>query len=226
MSIKFGIKNLDEKLEGGLPENSSVLVIGGAGFGKSIICNQFIYQGLKEGEAAIYITFEAPPKKIKNQMKKFGWDIEGKIIIFIDAYSWKTGGVENKYAINDIADLNEFIIKVLEAIRELENKKLKRAAVDCLSELFSYVPSDLAVKFITNLLAKLKIKAKTTQLLTLEKGVHDPTIIANLEMITDGTIDLNMKGNERFLRLTKMKGVKHTSEWMKFEITDKGIFLK
>lgn len=225
MRVKVGIKDLDEKLEGGLPENSSVLVIGGVDFGKTILCNQFIYQGLKQGEAAIYISFEAPPKKIRDQMKKFGWDIEGKIIIFIDAYSWKTGGVENKYAINDIADLNEFIIKVLEAIRELTNKNLKRSAVDCLSELFTYIPSDLALKFITNLLAKLEIKAKTTQLLTLEKGVHEPNIVASLEMITDGTIDLDMRENERFLRLTRMKDIK-SSEWMKFEITDKGIILK
>ena len=45
--VKTGINGLDELIEGGFPEKSITLVSGSPGAGKSIMCFQFIYQGIQ-----------------------------------------------------------------------------------------------------------------------------------------------------------------------------------
>ncbi|RLF77630.1 hypothetical protein DRN32_07675 [Thermococci archaeon] len=222
MRVETGIEGLDKLIEGGFPEKSSILLLGPAGSGRTTFSNQFLYHGLEKGEAAIYILFNAPPQQVKEEMKKFGWNIEGKIIIFIDVYSWRTGGSEEKYVINDPTDLNTFNIAVSQAIKELEGKNLKRCSIDSLSTLFLYVPSDLCIRFSSVLLAKLK-KAGTTQLVIIDKGAHDEKILASLNSITDGTIELDIRDGERVMRVARMRATKHPLEPFRFRITDKGI---
>lgn len=219
--LETGIEGLDKYVEGGFPPNTSILLIGPPGSGRTTFCNQFIYHGLEIGQAAIYITFDAPPQQIKSYMKKFGWNIEGKVIIFIDVYSWKTGGIIEKYTISDPADLNAFNIVVSRAIKELENMNLKRCAIDSLSTLFLYVPEDLCIRFASIILAKLK-RAGTTQLVVINKDMHSEKVMASLEAITDGTVELGVNPfGERTLEIKRMYATKHSLKTLKFKIIDK-----
>ncbi|MDI6806397.1 MAG: ATPase domain-containing protein [Candidatus Aenigmarchaeota archaeon] len=228
MRVKTYIKGFDEKLEGGFPQNSSILIFGSPGSGKTTFCNQFIYNGLKKGEAALYITFYAPPRVIKDRMKKFGWNIEGKIIIFIDVYSWKAGGIRvDKYTIREPSDLNEFNIKVSEAIKELKNKNLKRCTIDSLSTLFLYVPTDLALKFTSVLLGKFKLN-DITQTIVIEGGVHDQATLNALDAMSDGCVELAYSEmlQKRIMRIRRMVNTKHSLEWFGFQISNKGIVME
>lgn len=223
--VRTYIKNFDEKIEGGFPKPSAIMVLGPPGSGKTTFCNQFIYNGLKKGEAALYITFYATPREIKDRMKKFGWEIEGKIIVFIDAYSWKAGGeLVDKYVIRQPTDLNEFNIKVSEAIREYKEKNLKRCTIDSLSQLFLYVPADLALRFTSVLLGKLKLN-DITSTVVVEGGMHDQTTLNALNTLTDGCIELGYSEmlQKRIMRIARMVNTKHELDWFGFEITDKGV---
>ena len=98
MRVDTGIKNFNEKMGGGFSENSAILLVGQPGTGKTTFCNQFIYQGVKQNEAALYVVFNAPPEEAKSGLKKMGWRLEGDLILFIDVYSWQAGGVKkDKY---------------------------------------------------------------------------------------------------------------------------------
>src|SRR3989338_1154034 len=74
--LKTGIPGLDELIEGGFPEGSSILLSGAAGTGKSIFCLQYLYYGAKElGEPGVYITLEEGPHNLWWNMQRFKWDL-------------------------------------------------------------------------------------------------------------------------------------------------------
>ena len=71
--VKTGIKGFDELIEGGFPKNSSILVCGGPGCGKTIFASEFIYNGAKKyNEKGMYVSFEQNSDSIKNQARQFG----------------------------------------------------------------------------------------------------------------------------------------------------------
>ncbi|MCS7106348.1 MAG: hypothetical protein NZ942_03460 [Candidatus Aenigmarchaeota archaeon] len=229
MRVPTGIENLDKKIEGGIPEFSSILLVGPPGSGKTTFCNQFIYKGLSQNEAAIYILFNAPPEEVKRSMERFGWHIEGKIIVFIDVYSWQVGGIEkDTYIINNPADLNEFNIKISQAIKDLQDKNLKRCCIDAISTLYLYVPKDLCTKFSSVLFAKLK-SSKITSISTVEKDVIEQKDVVTLEALTDGTIELGFDPTaytQRVMWIRRLKDTKLPTEALRFVITDKGIVVE
>jgi predicted ATP-dependent serine protease len=58
--VSSGIPELDEKLEGGFPENSTIAIIGAFGTGKSTFGMQFLNSGLQNGEHCILISLDDP----------------------------------------------------------------------------------------------------------------------------------------------------------------------
>ncbi len=71
-----GIPGLDQLIEGGIPKGFNFLVVGRPGTGKTILGLQYLYEGAKIGENGLYITVDAYSNLIREQGKKFGWDIE------------------------------------------------------------------------------------------------------------------------------------------------------
>jgi len=65
--VKTGINGLDRLFSnGGYPEGSTILVLGGPGSGKSIFGMQYIYKGAVEyGEPGVFLTLDEPPEKIQ-----------------------------------------------------------------------------------------------------------------------------------------------------------------
>ncbi|RLE59540.1 MAG: KaiC domain-containing protein, partial [Thermoprotei archaeon] len=56
--VKSGIPGLDEILNGGIPRRNIVLLSGGPGTGKSIMGQQFLYNGLLQGEPGVLVALE------------------------------------------------------------------------------------------------------------------------------------------------------------------------
>jgi len=75
MRLPTGIPGFDELIEGGLEENSTNVVVGSAGAGKTIFALQFLYNGITEYQQnGLYISFEERQDKSYNHCKNFGWD--------------------------------------------------------------------------------------------------------------------------------------------------------
>ncbi len=221
MRVPTGIPKFDEALEGGLPERASILLIGIPGAGKTTFCNQFIYEGLKNGEGAIYITLNAAPDEVINNMKSFGWDVSGKPLRFIDAYSWQMGKEEGKDVVNP-ANLTNFTIAITKALTEMKNQNVRRVVVDSISTMFLFVPKDLCLRFISMLSARLK-GVGITELITVEEGMHTPDVITALNSLTDGTIYFSMEGDKRTIKINRMKETKTLPVNLNFKISEKGI---
>ena len=74
--VKTGVVGLDDLIEGGIPKGSVVLIAGSPGTGKTIFGLQFLVEGIKSGEKALYISFEENRLAIVDQAKQFGWDLD------------------------------------------------------------------------------------------------------------------------------------------------------
>ena len=74
--IKTGIPGFDELFTHGIPIDSSVLIEGGPGSGKTIFCLQICYNQCKQGKKVLYMSFEEPEDRLLKHMKEFGWDPE------------------------------------------------------------------------------------------------------------------------------------------------------
>ena len=73
--VKTGIDGFDELINGGIPRGNLVVVTGSCGTGKTTFVLQSLYNALKNGETAIYISFEQSSDKIRKFMKRnYGWD--------------------------------------------------------------------------------------------------------------------------------------------------------
>lgn len=76
MLVRSGIAGFDGLLHGGLYRNSSILVTGAPGTGKTTFGLEFIYKGITEmHEPGIIITFEEFPEQIYRDAANYGWDL-------------------------------------------------------------------------------------------------------------------------------------------------------
>jgi circadian clock protein KaiC len=59
--LKTGVQGLDQLMDGGIPQGYSVLVAGPSGSGKTVLSNQFLVEGVRNGENGIVAVFEKRP---------------------------------------------------------------------------------------------------------------------------------------------------------------------
>ena len=73
--VPTGIPGFDELVQGGFEKNSSIIIIGGAGTGKTTFILQYLYNGVvKYDQPGVFLSFEEPKDKLYKHMKLFGWD--------------------------------------------------------------------------------------------------------------------------------------------------------
>ena len=216
--IKTGIINLDPLIDGGFKKNSTNLVAGGAGTGKTIFAIQFLVEGLLRGESVIYVTFEEKKQTLYEDMLEFGWDLakyekQGKFILL----EYKPEQV--KQLITEGGGILENII---------EKSKAKRLVIDSISSFSLLYKDELAKKESALALFELIDKWDCTALLTAQDETdREDVISAALEFEVDGIILLyhvKTKGvRKRAMEIMKMRGTKIPEKTMSIDITSKGI---
>lgn len=65
--LSMGVPVLDEMLGGGLPAGYSMLLVGPAGSGKTILSTEFLAEGVRQGETALIAVFEKSPGQMMNE---------------------------------------------------------------------------------------------------------------------------------------------------------------
>ena len=80
--IPMYIQGLDEQMEGGIPEGHVNLIAGTAGTMKSTIAFNVLYNEVKKGKIALYVSLEQSCNSLLNHMVNVGYDLS-KVNIFI-----------------------------------------------------------------------------------------------------------------------------------------------
>jgi len=229
--VKSGIPGLDEILNGGIPRRNIVLLSGGPGTGKSIMGQQFLYNGLLQGEPGILVALEEHPVQIRVNMAQFGWhvkDFEQRgLFAIVDAF---TGGIgeaakRERYVVRSVDDIGELIDVIRDAIRDLS---AKRVVIDSVTTLYMTKPviARNVVMQLKRVLSGLGCTSiLVSQVSVTERGFGGPGV----EHAADGIIRLDLdeiRGElKRSIIVWKMRGTRHSMRRHPFEITNRGIVI-
>ena len=74
--VYTNIPNFDKLVNGGFEKNTTNLLVGGSGGGKTIFATQFLVEAMKKGEKCLYVTFEEKKAQFYSNMIHFGWDLQ------------------------------------------------------------------------------------------------------------------------------------------------------
>jgi circadian clock protein KaiC len=75
--LHTGVEGLDEVLAEGLPCNCFYLIQGDPGSGKTTLALQFLLEGVRRGEKALYITLSETKEELLKVARSHGWSLEG-----------------------------------------------------------------------------------------------------------------------------------------------------
>lgn len=219
--INTGISNFDSFIEGGFIKNSTNLLVGGSGSGKSIFALQFLMQGIKHNEKCLYVTFEEKKHEFYTNMLRFGWDLEklerqGKFFFL-------------EYTPEKVRTMLEEGGGAIENIVLTEN--ITRMVIDSITSFELLFSEDIEKRSSALALFSLIRKWDCTVLLTYE-GSPSPTRMPSsriLDFESDSIILLHFvmgeRQRERFLEILKMRGTTHSLAIHSFSIEKSGIVI-
>jgi circadian clock protein KaiC len=224
--VPTGIKGFDNLVEGGFPKNSSILVCGGPGCGKTIFAMEFLVNGAtKFKEKGLYVSFEQRADSMENQAAQFGWNTKAlEKSGFLKILSTPASKI-TKNSLNEVKDY-------------VRKNKIKRLVIDSLSTLvinapIYTAPSEMAVedvvgqnivfsppvigdyvakRFIYQLIEDLRNLDCTTILIS-EAGEKSEYITRDTlsEFACDGVVILSLQEilNMRRLQIRKLRSTIH-----------------
>jgi circadian clock protein KaiC len=219
--VPSGIKGLDQMIDGGFPKNSSIMVRGGTGTGKTILCLQYLFNGAQEqDDAGVFISFAESRRAIHDHGKRFGWDLEklekrNKLVII-------------RYEPHEVMKvMEEGGGSIRDTIEAIGTKRLVIDSISAYEMLFEQ---------------RYKANESVLSLFELLRGWNATTLVTaetpitpsgqgkeRVGFLSDGIINLYYlrHGSKRIraLEVIKMRDTAHTDEVKKFTIGKNGVVI-
>ena len=211
--VKSGIPGLDRITDGGLNKNSSVVIIGSTGAGKTTFATQFIRRGLIEGKECIFISLDENKEQIIRDALDMGWEeilyyIQEEKLVFVDASG---------------KEFSTFIKKELPDFVSSWKSANARVAIDPLTPVVWANPARYTQRELLSFMLK-ELRKVGTLVATLEE--HGPPDLSSPETVipmylADSVIHLKYRAGENFnrmIKVVKMRGSRHSEEYYKYRI--------
>lgn len=222
--VKAGIAGLDYILRGGLPKNRLYLIQGDPGTGKTTMGMQFILEGLRNGEACLYVTLSESAEELRSAAASHGWSLNDVVIEDL-TISGDSLSAESNYTVfhPSEVELDETTRIVLDQVEKI---KPTRLVFDSLSEMRMLASDSLRFRRQILALKQYFIQKECTVMLLDDKTSEFSD--RQLESIAHGVINLSYVppeyGKQRHtMRVTKMRGVNFQSGAHDFNIGTGGI---
>lgn len=214
-----GVPGLDEVLGGGIPTGDAVMLVGPAGSGKTTFATQFIFEGLRAGEAVVVAIFEEHPEEYLARSRARGYDIEEAI---------GSGKLSLIYLRPLDLSVDETLTAILEAVDEID---ASRVVIDSLSGFEIALAPSFREDFKESIYRLVGALTRTciTVFMTYENSGGFPDMGVTTEKVSFITDDIIMQrfveiGGElrRILAVVKMRGSEHSHDFRTYEITANG----
>lgn len=215
-----GIAGLDEILRGGLPPHQMYLIQGDPGAGKTTLAFQFLLEGVRRGEKALYVTLSASARDLDRVARSHGWDIAA-----IDVYEqFRTAAAAETTVFRPSeVELARTVQAILTAIEE---RQPDRAVIDSLVEI--RLLADSALRYRKQILTlKDFFRDREITALVLDDRTAS-SAEAEVQGLAEGVIRLAVSaptyGNtRRSLEVIKMRSVAFRGGSHDFAIAKGGI---
>lgn len=128
-----GIPGLDEVLHGGLTAGRLYLINGEPGAGKTTFALQYLMQGVKDGETALYVTLGETADELRATATAHGWSLDGiEIVELIDNERDLLADSDLTMYHPSEVELHETSKRIIEAVERIAPRRM---VLDSLSEL-------------------------------------------------------------------------------------------
>lgn len=218
--ISMGNTVLNEMLYGGIVKNSSTLLAGTTGSGKTILSLQFILEGLKNKEKCLFVGFEESKNQLLRNAKVFNWELQ----------RYEQEGLLTIHCIHPSQMILEEHYQIIHDL--VENKKYTRCVIDSLSAVSHASAQDDFSKFVVQINGLLKNNNVTTLFTAATGDIVGSSSISdnNLSSVIDNIIMLRyveMAGKlESVINILKVRGSSHQKDLRRYIIETNGIQIK
>ena len=165
--LETGIAGFDLIARGGLPRGRSTLVSGTAGSAKTVFAMQFLVEGMRRGEAGVFVTFEETPADLRRNMLGFGWDLAAseaeQMLCFVDA----SPRPQEERIEAGAYDFGALVARIEVAVRKVG---ARRVALDSLGAVFAQFQDPAMVRRELHRLSGALKQLDVTSLVTAERG--------------------------------------------------------
>jgi circadian clock protein KaiC len=220
--LRFGIPELDQMLDGGVPEGDSILVAGSSGTGKSVLATQFIAEGVSQGEPAIIAVFEERPEAYALRAANLGLDLE-------------TPQKDGKLSILYLRPLDLSVDETMQSILdEVQKIGAKRLVIDSLAgfemALSPGFRADFRESLYRMIFALTGIGVTILSTVEVDESFTEfPFSTYSISFLCDDIIRMRYVSIDGQLRkimvVIKMRGGNHAKEVREYEITSKGLMI-
>jgi len=213
-------------IDGEIPRGIYLLT-GHSGAGKTVFCKTFIARGLSNQEPGIYLSTDDDCGEIQTSIQRLTEDkdmVKGDLRL-IDAYSWRVRGVTGggPFVTVDPANLSGVIIACQ---RVCQGVSKPRFVFDSITNLAVQSDPDTTMRFLQLVTAKMR-SMDALAFFTLIPTSHDSKFVSTVKAMFDGVFEMRLDdvGSEitRMFRVFSIKGVKHKTRWVVFNVTEGGI---
>jgi KaiC/GvpD/RAD55 family RecA-like ATPase len=217
---KTGIDGLDDILNGGIVRNSTTLISGNPGAGKSLLGLQYIYNGVEMfDERGIYLSFEENEADLAEAAESIGFE------------NWDQHVEEGKIKVYDKQVLlreNDFSSALEILLDDLDDDQYQRLVLDSLTMFQLFFESEREKRTYLLKFTDILRDNDLTTLMTNEQGTVFPETDIGLEnFLTDGNIFLLQtptdSGVNRYVWVAKMRKQNIDTDIFPMEISEGGI---
>ncbi|WP_126173728.1 ATPase domain-containing protein [Altericroceibacterium xinjiangense] len=220
----FGIRGLDNVLNGGLTRERVFLLEGSPGTGKTTIGMQFLVEGVKAGEKVLYITLSETELELRASAVSHGWTLDGiSVFELVPAESLLDEDQQQSLLYSSDLELGEATKRIF---REFERVKPDRLVLDSLSEIRLLAQSSLRYRRQILALKHYFARHGATVLMLddLTASEHDKTV----HSIAHGVIRLeelapDYGAERRRLRVVKYRGKRFRGGYHDLKIETGGV---
>jgi circadian clock protein KaiC len=213
--MSTGSDRLDAMFSGGFYRNSSILITGSAGTGKTLLCAQALDTACARGERCLFVSFEESPSEIVRNTRSVGIDLQRWVdagLLRFDNRRPTSLGLEGHLAV-----LHEL----------LGEHRPSVVVIDPLSSMGRIASGGEVATTLVRKIDLLKSRGVTAVFTALWPEGESGSSSLQISSLIDTWVRLdNARHNgerTRVLDIVKSRGMAHSNQLAEFRITNHGI---